>query len=57
MTHPDSKRRAAPFALVMPQKVREYLEQRASYYRRPLTQEILMRLEHSIAAEQKGVQQ
>lgn len=41
----------------MPQKVREYLEQRASYYRRPLTQEILMRLEHSIAAEQKGVQQ
>lgn len=57
MTQAQTKRRVSPFALVMPPKVREYLEQQASQFRRPLTQEILMRLEQTIAQEQKGVQQ
>lgn len=57
MTHANQKRRVTPFALVMPQKVREHLERHAALYRRPLTQEILLRLEQSIAVDQKAAQQ
>ena len=57
MTQQQPKKRVSPFGLVMPPQMREYLERQANLYRRPMTQEILMRLEQTIAQEQKGVQQ
>lgn len=57
MTQQQPKKRVSPFGLVMPPQMREYLERQASLYRRPMTQEILMRLEQTIAQEQKGAQQ